>query len=65
MDRGAWQDMVHRIAKSQTEMKRFSKHAYNYLHSFGVCRELSIYSNLIKLLVKKLSVQVSAELKVI
>ena len=35
------------------------------IYSFGVCRELSIYSNLIKLLVKKLSVQVSAELKVI
>ena len=31
MDREAWQDMVHRIAKSQTQLKRFSKHAYNYL----------------------------------
>ena len=59
-DRGAWRAIVHRVVKSQTRLKRFSKHAYNYLHSFGVCREFSIYSSLIKLLVKKLSVQVSA-----
>ena len=27
MDRGAWQAMVHRIAKSQTQLKRFSTHS--------------------------------------
>ena len=27
MDRGAWQAMVHRIAKSQTQLKRFSMHS--------------------------------------
>ena len=27
MDRGAWQAMVHRVAKSWTLLKRLSKHA--------------------------------------
>ena len=26
MDRGAWRDMVHRVAKSQTQLKQLSKH---------------------------------------
>ena len=26
MDRGAWQAMVHRVAKSQTQLKQFSMH---------------------------------------
>ena len=28
MDRGAWQATVHRIAKSQTQLKRFRMHDY-------------------------------------
>ena len=27
MDRGAWQATVHRVAKSQTQLKRLSRHA--------------------------------------
>ena len=27
MDRGAWQSIVHRVAKSQTQVKRLSMHA--------------------------------------
>ena len=26
MDRGAWQAVVHRVARSQTQLKRFSTH---------------------------------------
>ena len=29
MDRGAWRDTIHRVAKSQTQLKRLSTHAYN------------------------------------
>ena len=28
MDRGAWQATVHRVAKSQTQLKRFRMHVY-------------------------------------
>ena len=28
MDRGAWQTMVHRVAKSQTRLQRLSMHAF-------------------------------------
>ena len=28
MDRGAWQAKVHRVAKSQTRLKRLSKHTH-------------------------------------
>ena len=29
MDRGAWQDAVHRVAKSQTRLKLLSPHAHH------------------------------------
>ena len=31
MDRGAWRATVHRVAKSQTRLKRFSTHAYEFV----------------------------------
>ena len=33
MDRGAWWAMVHRIAKSWTQLKQFSTHTHPYPHS--------------------------------
>ena len=30
MDRGAWQAIVHRVAKSQTQLKELSMHTYRY-----------------------------------
>ena len=33
MDRGAWQGMVHRIAKNQTQLKQLSMHAHAHTHS--------------------------------
>ena len=30
-DRGAWQTMVHRVAKSWTQLKQLSMHAYIYI----------------------------------
>ena len=32
MDGGAWQATVHRVAQSQTQLKRLSTHATNTLH---------------------------------
>ena len=32
MDRRAWQAIVHRVAKSQTQLKQLSTHAYMVLH---------------------------------
>ena len=34
MDRGAWQAAVHRVAKSQTQLKRLSIHAHKYVHIY-------------------------------
>ena len=31
MDRGAWWSIVHRVTKSQTQLKRLSTHAHFYL----------------------------------
>ena len=28
MDRGAWQDRIHRVIKSQTQQKRFNMHVH-------------------------------------
>ena len=39
MDEGAWQATIHRVAKSQTQMKRLSKHAHTHTY---------IYSHLLK-----------------
>ena len=33
MDRGAWQDTVHRIAKSQTRLKQLSRNSWGFPHS--------------------------------
>ena len=43
MDRGAWQATVHGVAKSWTQLKRLSMHAYIYLH-----RQLSLKKNNMK-----------------
>ena len=32
MDRGAWQAIVHRVAKSQTQLKQLSMHSYIQLN---------------------------------
>ena len=49
MDKGAWQATVHRVTKSQTWLKRLSKHAY-MMHSDILCFIYSIilYSFLLK-----------------
>jgi len=49
MYRGAWQATVHRVTKSQTWLKRLSKHAYT-MHSDILCFIYSIllYSFLLK-----------------
>ena len=31
MDRGAWRAIVHRVAKSQTRLKRLSRHALSFM----------------------------------
>ena len=33
MDRGAWRATVHRVAKSQTKLKRFSTHVCAHTHT--------------------------------
>ena len=40
MDRGAWLAMIHRVAKSQTQLKRLSMHAVRDAHR-GACRNSS------------------------
>ena len=35
MDRGAWQSLVHRVPKSQTQLKRFSMHAHMSIFLFS------------------------------
>ena len=44
LDRGAWLATVHRVAKSQTGLKRLSMHAHHHCHHFsGVdCQEVEI-----------------------
>ena len=42
MDRGAWQTTVHRVAKSWTQLKRFSIHIL-ILISYQIC-DLQIFS---------------------
>ena len=37
MDRGAWQAMVHRVAKSQTQLKQLSVHTHTHTHTVGGC----------------------------
>ena len=32
MDRGTWRATVHRVAKSQTKLKRFSTHVHTHTH---------------------------------
>ena len=39
MDKGAWQATIHRVTKSQTQMKRLSRHAHTHIY---------IYSHLLK-----------------
>ena len=36
MDRGAWQATVHRVAKSWTRLKQFSRLAYIYLNTLYI-----------------------------
>ena len=40
MDRGAWLAMIHRVPKSQTQLKRLSMHAVRDAHR-GACRNSS------------------------
>ena len=34
MDRGAWRATVHRVTKSQTQLKRLSMHVYLYYYIY-------------------------------
>ena len=34
MDRGAWQATVHRVTKSQTQLKQLSVHAHAHTHIY-------------------------------
>ena len=34
VDRGAWQATVHRVTKSQTQLKQLSSHAYTYIYIY-------------------------------
>ena len=44
MDRGAWQATVHRVAQSQTWLKRLSIHAYTHTHTHTTIILILIYS---------------------
>ena len=35
MDRGAWWAMVHRVTKSQTQLKQLSTHNYKHIDRHG------------------------------
>ena len=50
MDRGAWRATVHRVAKSQTRLKRLSMHARTYIciiKSVAVYLKLTQYNSLV------------------
>ena len=44
MDRGAWQAIVHRVAQSQTWLKRLSIHAYTHTHTHKTIILILIYN---------------------
>ena len=55
MDRGAWRATVHRVAKSQTRLKRLSMHARTYvciIKSVAVYLKLTQYNSLVAQRVK-------------
>ena len=54
MDRRAWQATVHRVAKSQTQLKRLSTHAYPIHIYICVCVCVCIYIYIIKRLIIRL-----------
>ena len=54
MDRRAWQATVHRVAKSQTQLKRLSTHAYPIHIYMCVCVCVCIYIYIIKRLIIRL-----------
>ena len=45
MDRGAWWTILHRVTKSQTQLKRFSTHAYTVLQSSSVSQSCPTLCN--------------------
>ena len=44
MDRGVWQAIVHRVAQSQTWLKRLSIHAYTHTHTHKTIILILIYN---------------------
>ena len=51
MDRGAWRTTVHKVANSQTQLKRLSTHARKY-NTFQEFMNLSNYKFIEKLSLK-------------
>ena len=43
MDRGAWRATVHRVARSQTLLKRLNTHTHTHTHTHAILIELKIH----------------------